>query len=107
MKDENKKDVKQVVIKVTGAPTTKTLGNRLVAYRLAGKLSEDAKFDATTNITTVTIAASEYDARTLQESHDALSAPVAAAVVAPAGDAAPEKKEGEGEAAPEEKKEGE
>ena len=90
LKNEGKKDVKQVVYKVTGAPVTKVLGNRLAAYRLAGKLAEDAKFDDKTNITTVTIAASAYDDRTLQASHDALNAAPPAAAPAPE-----EKKEGE------------
>lgn len=97
LKDEGKKDVKQVVYKVTGAPVTKVLGNRLCAYRLAGKLAEDAKFDDKTNITTVTIAASAYDDRTLQASHDALNA-------APAPAAEPKTEENK-EATTEEKKE--
>lgn len=95
LKDEGKKDVSQVVFKVTGAHVTKVLGNRLVAYRPAGKLAEDAKFDDKTNVLTVTVAASPFDDRTLQASHDALNA-----APAPAPPVTEEKKEGDPETAP-------
>lgn len=84
------KDVKQVIYHITGSHVTKVLGNRVAAYRANGKVVTSV-YDEKTSITTVTIAAGEFDARTVQESHDALNAPV---VVAKTDDA---KKEGEGE----------
>jgi len=86
LKSDEKKDVKAVVYKVTGAPHTKVLGNRVAAYRLKGKLAEDAKYDDKENRTTVSIAAEAYDERTLQQSADALKA-AATTAVAPAADA--------------------
>jgi len=81
------KDVKQVIYHITGSHVTKVLGNRVAAYRANGKVVSSVEKDS---ITTVTIAAGEFDARTVQESHDALNAPV----VAPTEET---KKEGEGE----------
>lgn len=70
------KDVKQAVYKITGAHVTKVLGNRVAAYRANGKVTTSV-YDEKTFITTVTIAAGEFDVRTVQESHAALNAPAA------------------------------
>lgn len=86
---DGKKDVSQTVFKVTGAPCVTVLGNRVVAHRLAGKLSEDAV--SKDGVTTVTFAANPYDERTLQESFDASVKPVVpAATTEPAKDDAME-----------------
>ena len=76
MNSDLKKDVKQVIIKATGAPTIKVLGNRLVSHRLHGVVSADAATDEKTNITSVTIVAKAYDERTLQDSWIASTAKV-------------------------------
>jgi hypothetical protein len=55
---------KKVVIKVTGCPVTKVLGNRLVAYRLHGTCSEDST--VADGVTKVTITAKPFDERTLK-----------------------------------------
>jgi len=72
------KDVKQVIIKVTGAPTVSVLGNRLVSHRLHAVVV-DAKTDETTHITTVNATGKAYDERTANEAH--LAAHAAAVVV--------------------------
>jgi len=77
MNSDLKKDVKQVIIKATGAPTIKVLGNRLVSHRLHGVVSADAATDDKTNITSVTIVAKAYDERTLQDSWIASTATAA------------------------------
>lgn len=71
---KDKKDVKQVVIKATGAPGAKVLGNRFVAHRLNGEVVTSVT-DATSGITTVTVKAKAYDERTAQEAYDASQAP--------------------------------
>ena len=78
---DGKKDVSQTIFKVTGAPCVTVLGNRVVAHRLGGKLSEDAV--SKDGVTTVTFAANPYDERTLQESFDASVKPVVAATTEP------------------------
>lgn len=67
---KEKKDVKQVVIKATGAPGAKVLGNRFVAHRLNGEVVTSVT-DATSGITTVTMTAKAYDERSAQEAYDA------------------------------------
>ena len=67
---KDKKDVKQVVIKATGAPGAKVLGNRFVAHRLNGEVLTSVT-DATSGITTVTMTSKAYDERSAQEAYDA------------------------------------
>ena len=71
----NQKDVKKVVVKITGAHVTKVLGNRVAAYRAKGKVTTNV-YDEKTFISTITIAADAFDDRTVQDSHAALTAPV-------------------------------
>jgi hypothetical protein len=85
---DGKKDVSQVIFKVTGAPCVTVLGNRVVAHRLAGKCSEDAK--VADGLTTVAFAATPYDERTLQESFDATKVVPVVADKAAEGEKAPE-----------------
>lgn len=42
--------------------------NRLVAHRLAGTVSEDVKYEEKSGLTTVTVAAKEYNTMTVGES---------------------------------------
>lgn len=70
--EENKKH-KQVVIKVTGAPTVTALGNRLVCHRLHGAVAAaPAEADG---IVTLTITADKYDADDLKESIEKANKP--------------------------------
>lgn len=82
------KDVKQVIIKVTGAPTVSVLGNRLVSHRLHAVVV-DTKTDETTHITTVNATGKAYDERTANEAH------IASLAAAPAAPEAAEKTEEE------------
>lgn len=90
---------KKVCIKVTGCPVIKALGNRLVAYRLHGTVSENSS--VVDGLTKVNITAKPFDTRTLKESVEAAKA---APVVE---NKEPETKEGEEnkEVKPEEKTE--
>lgn len=92
----DKKDVHQVVVHATGAPAVAVLGNRLACHRLAGTVTDDAKFDEATKTTTVNLTSAAYDERTIGES--VIAAAAVPVVEVPAGDAKPE---GEGEAKPE------
>ena len=60
---------KHVVYKVKGAPCSKALGNRLIAHRLSGVLSEDTTIsEGKHKYTIVTINANPYDERSLKQS---------------------------------------
>ena len=93
----DKKDVHQVVVHATGAPAVAVLGNRLACHRLAGTVTDDAKFDEATKTTTVNLTSAAYDETPIGESIIAAAA-VPVPEVKAAGD---EKPEGEGETKPE------
>lgn len=94
----DKKDVHQVVVHATGAPAVAVLGNRLACHRLAGTVTDDAKFDEATKTTTVNLTSAAYDETPIGESIIAAAAVPVPEEVPAAGETKPE---GEGETKPE------